>query len=206
MSHSSDPETEVAKLSEFREWPKIPRLARECIVTEKIDGTNASIFIGEDGLFLVGSRTRWLTEKEDNFGWWRWTHENEAQLRQLGPGHHFGEWWGSGIQRGYGLTKGERRFSLFNVGRWTKDFYFSGGLPKGMAHPPECCSIVPILYRGPFDTAAIEETLRNLQTWGSRAAPGFKSPEGVVVFHTAANHCFKKTIVGDATPKTLATA
>lgn len=32
---------------EFRAFPKMSRLTREVIVTEKIDGTNACIFIGE---------------------------------------------------------------------------------------------------------------------------------------------------------------
>ena len=38
---------------EFVEFPKIPRVSRECIITEKIDGTNASVWIGEDGEFRV---------------------------------------------------------------------------------------------------------------------------------------------------------
>lgn len=32
---------------EFKPFPKMPRLSRECIITEKIDGTNASILITE---------------------------------------------------------------------------------------------------------------------------------------------------------------
>lgn len=43
---------------EFKPMPKIGRLSRGCTATEKIDGTNASIYIGEDGEFLTGSRTR----------------------------------------------------------------------------------------------------------------------------------------------------
>src|SRR5690606_13561404 len=106
-------------MTAFTEFPKIPRLNRNIIVTEKIDGTNASIFIGEDGEFLVGSRTRWITPEKDNFGFAAWAHENRDELMKLGPGHHFGEWWGRGIQRGYGLN--ERRFSLFNTSRWTPE-------------------------------------------------------------------------------------
>ncbi len=34
---------------EFKEFPKIARLTRDCIITEKIDGTNASIYISENG-------------------------------------------------------------------------------------------------------------------------------------------------------------
>ena len=52
------------------------------------------------------------------FGFARWVETNRERLiTLLGPGLHFGEWWGSGIQRGYGLTKGDKRFSLFNVER-----------------------------------------------------------------------------------------
>ena len=46
---------------EFQDFPKMARLSREIIVTEKIDGTNAQICIGENGEFFVGSRTRWIT-------------------------------------------------------------------------------------------------------------------------------------------------
>lgn len=53
---------------EFMEFPKIARLSRECIITEKIDGTNGQIFIDEDGKFLIGSRTRWITPENDNHG------------------------------------------------------------------------------------------------------------------------------------------
>jgi hypothetical protein len=35
-------------MAEFREFSKMARLSREIIITEKIDGTNAQIFIGED--------------------------------------------------------------------------------------------------------------------------------------------------------------
>jgi hypothetical protein len=97
-------------MAEFREFPKMARLSREIIITEKIDGTNAQIFIGEDGEFLCGSRTRWITPENDNYGFAKWAYERKDDLiRDLGPGRHFGEWWGQGIQRGYGLK--EKRFS-----------------------------------------------------------------------------------------------
>ena len=175
--------------TEFKEFPKIARLSREVIVTEKIDGTNASIFIGEDGEFLVGSRTRWITPEADNFGFAAWAHAHRDELLMLGVGHHFGEWWGSGIQRGYNLPKGEKRFSLFNVTRWdTED-------------RPGCCHVVPTLYRGLFDTAIVSHCLTELESKGSQAAPGFMKPEGVVVYHAAAGIGFKKTIDKDEEPK-----
>lgn len=178
---------------QFQEFPKIARLSREIVITEKIDGTNGSITITEGECFLVGSRSRFITPQDDNFGFAKWCVENHAELTKLGVGTHYGEWWGSGIQRGYGLPKGEKRFSLFNVSRWGDD-----------AVRPACCHVVPVLYRGPFETAAINGRLDVLAINGSVAAPGFMNPEGIIIFHTAANLCFKKTIVKDEVPKAIA--
>lgn len=171
---------------DFTPFPKMARLSREIIVTEKIDGTNSQIFIGEDGTFLVGSRNRWITPKDDNFGFASWAFEHKDALTALGPGRHFGEWWGAGIQRSY--NQSTKRFSLFNVARWGEE-------------RPSCCDVVPVLYRGEFSQDAITESLERLRTTGSIAAPGFMRPEGVVVFHVAANIGFKKTLERDDLPK-----
>ena len=176
-------------MTEFREFPKMARLSREIVITEKLDGTNAQIFISEDGKeFLTGSRNRWITPDDDNFGFSRWAHENQAELMKLGHGHHYGEWWGQGIQRSYGLK--EKRFSLFNTARWCDENI-----------RPECCGVVPVLYVGNFDTNRIDECIRSLIQNGSVAAPGFMNPEGIVVFHTAARMGFKKTCKNDESPK-----
>lgn len=174
---------------EFKEFPKMPRLSREVIVTEKIDGTNAQVCITEDGRILAGSRTRWITPEADNFGFAAWVRDNADDLAKLGPGIHFGEWWGAGIQRRYGLA--EKRFSLFNVARWGDS-------------RPACCDVVPVLYRGLFCTSVVEQCISDLRQNGSRAAPGFMRPEGVVVFHVAGNVWFKKTLEKDEVPKTIA--
>lgn len=200
----------------FQEFPKISRLTRNCIVTEKIDGTNAQIELislddmtqrnlhvsqvvatdTESGLaMLCGSRSRYITPGADNFGFARWAFENAPELFRLGIGRHFGEWWGSGIQRGYGLLNGEKRFSLFNVSKWNDD-----------GARPLCCSVVPTLGQFDFDTALIDNTLKILTMTGSQAAPGFMKPEGIVVFHTAGGHLFKKTIERDEEPKGKAKA
>lgn len=175
---------------DFVEFPKIARLSRECVITEKIDGTNGCICIGENGEFLIGSRTRWITPENDNHGFARWAMENKDELMRLGPGTHFGEWWGSGIQRGYGLVKGEKRFSLFNVHRWAD-----------AAIRPACCGVVPTIYRGMFTTDLVEEALNELRNHGSLASEGFMKPEGIVIFHTAGGYRFKKTIERDEQPK-----
>lgn len=175
---------------EFQEFPKMARWSREIIITEKIDGTNACVYIGENGEFLTGSRTRWITPAEDNHGFSGWAYFNKDELMKLGPGLHFGEWWGAGIQRRYGLS--EKRFSLFNVTRWADD-----------ASRPACCHVVPTLYRGPNAPGLMEEYIALLAENGSCAAPGFMDPEGVVMFHTAGNVGFKKTIKKDDVPKAL---
>src|ERR1700677_2885547 len=151
---------------EFKPFPKMPRLYRDVVITEKIDGTNASIYIGENGEFLIGSRTRWITPENDNYGFAKWALENKEELMKLGRGQHFGEWWGAGIQRQYGLT--EKRFSLFNTARWVLD-------------KPTCCHTVPILYKGLFSTEVISAVKLGLKANGSFAAPGFMKPEGVII-------------------------
>jgi len=165
----------------FKEWPKIARLSRDIIVTEKLDGTNAQIIISDDGMQIAAaSRTRLITPQDDNFGFAGWVERNREALLQLGPGRHYGEWWGNGIQRGYGLK--EKRFSLFNVTRWAD---------SSVAGPWD---VVPVLYKGPFDVVEVDKALNALSTYGSVAAPGFMKPEGVVVFHTASGHLYKKTL------------
>lgn len=180
-------------MTEFTGFNKIARLSRMMTITEKIDGSNASIFIGEDGEFLAGSRTRWITPEDDNFGFARWAYEHKDELLALGAGHHFGEWWGAGIQRKYGQT--EKHWSLFNVSKWLEDFDNSKPLC------PACCRVVPVLYRGMFDTAFINSTMTLLGGTGSQAAPGFMNPEGVVIYHEAARILFKKTFENDESGK-----
>lgn len=182
-------------MTEFKEFQKIPRLSRECIVTEKIDGTNGLIYIGEDGEFLTGSRSRWITPEMDNHGFSRWAHEHKDELMKLGAGFHYGEWWGSGIQRGYGLLKGEKHFSLFNVGRWVKDK--NKQLLEKQEYCPDCCDVVPIIDAFLFDTELIDAKLQGLKMHGSYASPGFMKPEGIVIYHIQGRLMFKKTIEKD---------
>lgn len=172
-------------MNDFQDFPKMARLTRRVIITEKIDGTNAQVFIGDDGTMKFGSRTRWITPKDDNYGFARWATRHADELRELGPGRHFGEWWGQGIQRGYGLV--EKRFSLFNVQRWAES-------------RPACCHVVPVLFDGIWDGSEPEKCIQSLRNYGSRAAD-FMHPEGIVVYHVAAGTGFKKTLEKDEMSK-----
>lgn len=175
-------------IPEFVEFEKIPRLTRPCVITEKIDGTNGVVYVGDDGVVIAGSRSRWITPVMDNHGFAKWVQEHEAELRDgLGVGTHYGEWWGAGINKRYpGLLP--KRFSLFNVARWRET-------------RPACCDVVPVLYEGPFDTRAVEQCLEDLAKNGSRAAPGNMRPEGVVIFHAPSRRLYKKTLEKDDEPK-----
>jgi hypothetical protein len=205
----------VGAVDAFVEFPKIARLSREIVITEKIDGTNAQVYIAPAGTFvevsaiiaedadgrvmLAGSRNRYITPAADNFGFARWVKEHADELWPLGEGRHFGEWWGSGVQRGYGLQNGEKRFSLFNVNRWADN----RDREKFPIDRPDCCHVVPTMCRAPFSTTAIDFALNNLAELGSWAAPGFMKPEGIVIFHTASGQLFKKTLEKDEEPKSL---
>lgn len=209
---------------EFVPFPKIPRLNRSMVVSEKIDGTNAAILIvanadidhidrqngsplqlfAGDAANLVAqtdthfvfaqSRNKFITpgKSTDNYGFAGWVQRNaEALVALLGEGRHYGEWWGSGIQSAYGLNGGDKRFSLFNTGRWV-----AADLPNNFG-----LGVVPVVYEGPFDNETINDVIDNLRAHGSWAAPGFMRPEGVVVYQVASRTSFKVTLEGDAAPK-----
>lgn len=205
---------------EFQEFPKIPRYRREVALTEKLDGTNAAVVWApftdgdENGLcvkelkdqhgvylgqyvLLAQSRQRFITParikpKNDNYAFAQWVDDHADELTKLGPGVHYGEWWGYGIQRGYGMA--EKHFSLFNVNRWA----------DGKQERPACCDVVPLIgYFGPDQIGTQVEALR---TKGSYAAPGYMKPEGVVVWHSQSKQYYKILLEGDDVPKSLWTA
>lgn len=210
-------------MSEFETFPKIPRLFKgNIVVTEKIDGTNAQILIEqvppadlgrplEKGELIVkedpqdgslplyysvraGSRNRFLAEGADNYGFFAWVKDNAPELvALLGVGRHYGEWWGRGIQGGYGQQ--ERYFSLFNTGRW----YDPQKPPAEITedHAPVIgiagLSVVPVLYRGPWfgrPADPVQEVLRRLEYSGSTLGT-LVPAEGVVVYHEGSGQYFK---------------
>lgn len=171
---------------EFQKFNKIPRFSRDIIITEKIDGTNAQIVIDENNNIKVGSRNRWITPEDDNYGFAKWVEKNKKELLKLGKGRHFGEWWGAGIQRKYGLINNDKRFSLFNIKKWSDNTI-----------RPKCCNVVPVLYEGPIGIKEINWTINLLNTEGSKVSPGFMNPEGVIIYHTSSKSMFKKTCKND---------
>lgn len=184
---------------EHKPWPKISRLANEVMtVTEKIDGSNACVVFlpNADAPFgfeyAAQSRSKLITPEDDNFGFAKWVYTNVDELfADLGFGYHYGEWWGSGIQRGYGLGKGEKRFSLFNSVRWTKAFI------DGHSFKTPQLGVVPMLFHGAASLAHAQDIAADLYHKGSVASPGFEQPEGVVIYLKEAQATYKIT---DAVP------
>jgi hypothetical protein len=192
-------------------FTKIPRWNRETVLTEKLDGTNGLVAVCPpdsnwhemmsvrssspprfriltDGTQVAaGSRKRWLNPQSDNFEFAQWVWDHAEELAALGKGLHYGEWYGKGINRAYGLP--DRRFALFNVARW--------GMPGWTR--PDCCEVVTALAWP--NAAHLNDTLRfwldSLAEYGSVHVSGFRRPEGIVIYHTAGNNLYKVTFEGD---------
>jgi hypothetical protein len=189
----------------FQKFESLGRITRDCVFTEKIDGTNAQIMVvprsqlEAEGLadcaatatssddqynMYVGSRKRWISpgKSTDNYGFAGWCREHADELiTTLGEGRHYGEWWGHGINRGYGTA--ERRFSLFNVGRWSEE------------NTPDWLHVVPTLGIGPIENWSRYSD--ELSYNGSFASPGFMEVEGIVIYHMQSGAGFKYTYEGD---------
>lgn len=233
-------------MTEFKKWPSTPRLRRDVLITEKLDGTNAAVLIevhpfgqslevhdgpephpivtvlgpnnndfdnGGDGLpdveyhIYAQSRNRFVTLESDNYGFAAWVDENAEELVDLlGPGRHYGEWWGKGIQRGYGADR--KYFSLFNVSWWDKRLAeLSGATPETpfrVRAEQIGLRAVPTLAWGTMSDDLIEQALASLSRNGSRAVDNFAKPEGICVFHTQSRQVYKVLLENDHISKTEA--
>lgn len=190
---------------EFKSWEKIPRLRRDVTISEKIDGTNAAIVILpraegdydaqlaagellEVGAYVVAAQSRKRLiqpgKGTDNYGFAQYVWENaEAFVTTLGQGYHYGEWYGQGIQRGYGLT--EKRFALFNAPRW------EAGKDAGILDDIPGLGIVPVLFKGQYYDGLIGDMASALKQYGSQAVPGYMNPEGLVMWHSQSRDLYK---------------
>lgn len=158
-------------------------------ITQKLHGTNGAIFYSRNPEHIaIGSRNRWLTETEDNHGFYKFVHENLDALKPcLKEGYNYGEFIGKGIGNGEGLT--EKNFAFFDFHHFGKQ-----SLPHGF-------STVPVLFVGKMGLSKlnekINECLDDLKTNGSKYTPGFMKPEGIVV---KINHVrFKLTFENEET-------
>jgi hypothetical protein len=199
----------------FQEFDKIHALHKTTLlVTQKLHGTNASIwirptgeidyseeqaqFLTEDGQFLVlpGKRTSFITLENDNFGFARFVYENkEALYKALGQGVWFGEWCGPGINSGEGLT--QKRLALFAVLSLEEKYHNM----KSAGLWPDRVDLVPVLFTGlGSNIEQIAELVMNdLKEKGSSYVPGYMRPEGIVIQILGTNVKFKKVFEAEET-------
>ena len=88
-----------------------------CFVFPKIDGTNASVWLGDDGRVKAGSRTRQLSLDADNAGFLAWVEKQDNLKAYLlaNPTHRlFGEWLVPHTLKTY-RQDAWRRFWIFDV-------------------------------------------------------------------------------------------
>jgi len=114
-------------MSEFVKYQHIERLGSDevegilegqCYVFPKIDGTNASVWYGDDGTIRAGSRNRELSLESDNAGFCRFVTDNAPGFRKLLCRHTnyriYGEWLVPHTLRTY-REEAWRKFYVFDV-------------------------------------------------------------------------------------------
>src|SRR5574337_546041 len=81
----------------------------------KLHGTNAAVQIHSDGRVIAQSRTSELSIGNDNAGFAKWVKEQETEWALLFNNIiFFGEWCGSGIQKGVAISGiGKKVFTVF---------------------------------------------------------------------------------------------
>lgn len=112
---------------EFKKYPKIQALHKEecdgilfgtCYIQEKVDGANASIWLGDDNEIHYGSRSRDLFLDKDNFnGFGTWIENNKENLGAFFTEHPnlrlYGEWL---VRHTIGYNElSYKKFYLFDI-------------------------------------------------------------------------------------------
>lgn len=205
---------ELKSFSEIKKW-----LPLRMVITQKIHGSNAQVCIfpkgqpselipgnvdtafnadgtPRDGYDVkVGSRERWIFpgKTTDNFGFAQFVEDNKQEfIDKLGPGTHYGEWAGPGINSGEGLK--EKTFILFNHGR-----PYENGLPPRTVLAPVLFDSANLGEWNPGLTPDIyiDSVMTDLKLNGSKLVPGFMRPEGCVIEY--AGKKYKKVFKAEET-------
>lgn len=162
------------------------------IIGGKMDSDGGPGIVIDGHVVFAQSRKKVISpgKQTDNYGFAGFVRDSyEALYEHLGEGRHFGEWYGQGIQRGYGAQ--QKMFALFNAERWRT------------AYLPTYVTTVPVLYEGVYSDTAVRTACTDLRTGYSRAtgATGGAKAEGVVVYFQQANTSFKVLLEDDDVSK-----
>lgn len=180
---------EITMLPDFFKYPKIPRYENQLFtISEKIDGSNGLVHIDKDtGHISAGCRTRWLvndgSKSWDNQGFGQWVLDHSSELKALGSGYHYGEWYGKSINRNYGLPS--QKFMLFHSERY-EDIEL-----------PLCVELETIIHSDimPDDLDMYKTYYSKVMVAnGSYHVPDFKQPEGLVIRNQLTNGLMKVII------------
>lgn len=168
--------TPVFDVENIQRFADALREGEDVIVTEKIHGANAR-YLFSDGVFYMGSRTRWLRPDANHI--WREAALARPEIEGWCAAHPdtilFGEVFGRVQSLRYGLDRSVdfAAFAALHKDQWQDLDELISSLTAAEA------PVVPVLYRGPFRGA---ETLA-LAEQDSRAgqAPTGHMMEGIVI-------------------------
>lgn len=151
LPHNEWPQVHAPKfdIESLQKFPGILQPGEPVIVTEKIHGANAR-YVFVDGVFYMGSRTRWL--KPDAMHEWRRAADSEPRIRSWCGGHPgvvlYGEVFGAVQSLKYGSSSAVRfaAFAASERGEWwdTERLHADPSLP-----------VVPVIYEGPWDPSLV---------------------------------------------------
>jgi RNA ligase (TIGR02306 family) len=182
-------------IENYRNFPDLFQEGEEVVLTEKIHGKNCRLGLvhvtqadgGRLATFMAGShgqRRKEFDVKGRRSQFWEVLTEPVRELlRQAAGGADavlFGEIYGSGVQDlWYGLENGRVAFRAFDLSVGGK--YVDFDVFRGLC---ERCGVetVPLLYRGPFRAAVVEEHVSGPTTLCPAERAGrFRGREGVVI-------------------------
>ena len=81
----------------------------------KLHGTNAAVQVHDDGTVVAQSRTSLLIDGNDNAGFAKWVESNKTEWLKFKRNFvYFGEWFGTGIQKGVACSEiNKKAFAVF---------------------------------------------------------------------------------------------
>lgn len=212
--------------TEFTPWAKTPRLFRDCIITEKIDGTNSAVkFVKSinvlpgmenlvqaregETLKFTGNDVPMLQRGDDWYA--MYVQSRKRLITPKEDNYGFARWCydnaetllddlGEGTHFGEYWGRGIQKRYTIDHKRFS---LFRAGMYKDVTFSTPNLDVVPIVYEGPFDTEVIRDLVSWLKVSGSMVDPKCDRPEGLIVYHTAASQVFKVLCENDEIPKGL---
>lgn len=197
----------------FQEFPKLTRFSHDWVVTEKIDGTNAQIYIEQlDSLINENPSLSRGTAPDDDLilkivcagglDYAVMAGSRNRMLSRRTDNHGWAKFvqenaevlydtLGVGRHFGewFGLGIGKRQYDL----KEKRFALFNVSRWANVELPPQVMT-APVLFEGYLaDSTQFGTILSDLRQKGSRVTEGFMNPEGIVMFHRPSQTLFKKT-------------